>query len=225
MVQENLMPHARDDALDDFHSLYFDAYIQWKPVNVIVVFEFAMFMWAEFKAGRISSKVWATVLAVAWQSGSRGMLACVVLNANQVREMFKAADFRTLLHYASFQDEDMNEVYDSLPDTLTVYRGVSTGISHFEDGFSWTRDPREPFRFAALNCQTKKEIPGFLTATIKKESVLALFSFEGEVVVDPNVPKPTVDKHFLRGTELRQFHKRIDVEANSRDLLLNWAKR
>ncbi len=40
---------------------------------------------------------------------------------------------------SSSEDEDMNALYESMPDTFTVYRGVSTGIDHFEDGFSWRR--------------------------------------------------------------------------------------
>lgn len=225
IVRDNLTPHAKDEHLDLFHELYFDAYLGWKEFNVVLVFEYAMYMWAQYKAGRISSKVWAVVLSVAWQSGARGMLACVVLNSAQVREMFKAADLDTLLNYSSSDEEDMKSLYANLPDTLTVYRGVSTGIDHFEDGFSWTRDVQEPFRFAALNTQTKKEIPGVLTATIPKEAVLALFSFESEVVVDPTIPKLEVHKEFLRGAELRKFHKQFDAAANTQDVLMNWNTR
>lgn len=225
VVERNLAPYARDEEVETFSGMYFRTYEQWKKFNIVLVFEYAMYMWAEYKAGRISSKVWAAVLSVAWQSGARGMMACVVLTAAQVREMFQAADRHTLLALSSSDDEDMNALYESLPETFTVYRGVSTGIDHFEDGFSWTRDIEEPLRFAALNCHSKKEIPGFITATIRKDAVLGLFAFESEVVVDPAVPKLEVHKQFLRGNDLRKFHKRIDVEANSQDLLLNWAQR
>lgn len=226
VVQTNLLPTARDEDLDLFYSLYFEAYEAWAKFNIVVTFEFAMYMWAQYKAGQISNKVWAAVLAVAWQSGSRGMLACVVLTATQVREMFKAADFQTLLYFGSNDEEDMNALYESLPETLTVHRGVSTGISHFEDGFSWTLDhTTEPMRFAVLNCQTKKEIPGIVTATIRKEAVLSLFWFESEVVVDPLIPKLEVEKAFLRGNDLRKFHKRYNVEGNTQDVVQNWGRR
>lgn len=225
MVQKNLAPYARDEEVDNFSAMYFRTYEGWREFNVVLVFEYAMYMWAEYKAGRISSMVWAAVLSVAWQAGARGMMACVVLSAEEVRQMFLAADRHTLLNHSSSEDEDMNELYESLPETFTVYRGVSTGIDHFEDGFSWTRDVNEPLRFAKLNCQSKKEIPGFITTTIRKEAVLGLFAFEGEVVVDPAVPKSNVRKEFLRGNELRRFHKQFDVQANTQDILQNWAFR
>jgi len=225
IFERNLAPYARDEEVENFFSMYLNTYFEWKKFNIVLTFEYAMYMWAEYKAGRISSKVWAAVLSVAWQSGARGMLACVVLTTAQVREMFQAADRHTLLDLSSSDDEDMNALYDSLPETFTVYRGVSTGIDHFEDGFSWTRDMTEPMRFATLNCQSKKEIPGFITATIRKEAVLGLFAFEGEVVVDPAVPKLEVHKQFLRGNDLRKFHRQFDVEANTQDMLHNWAKR
>jgi hypothetical protein len=225
IIERNLAPYARDESVEMFSSMLLHTYEAWRKVNVTILFEYAMYMWAEFNAGRISNKVWAAVLGVAWQSGARGMMACVVLTSAQVKAMFKAADLRTLHSLVKWKDEDLNALYANLPDTFTVYRGVSTGISHFEDGLSWTRDIRELLRFAVLNCHNKKEIPGFIIATIRKEAVLALFSFEQEVVVDPFVTKIDVQKEFLRGTELRKFHKQYDVEANTQDVALNWMKR
>jgi hypothetical protein len=96
---------------------------------------------------------------------------------------------------------------------------VSTGIDHYEDGFSWTTEIEEVLKFAALNCQNKKEIPGIIRATVPKSAVLAMFSFEDEVVIDPTVKKINVEKHFLRGSELRNFHANVDVDANTRDVL------
>lgn len=222
VIDGNLTPYANDEQVETFASMLMSTYEAWRKGNVIILFEYAMYMWSEFNAGKISSRVWAAVLGIAWQSGARGMMACVVLTAAQVRAMFKAADLETLHKLVEFEGEDLNSLYESLPDTLTVYRGVSTGISHFEDGLSWTRDINEPVRFAVLNCQTKKEIPGFITATIRKEAVLALFSFEQEIVVDPMVPKVDVKKEFLRGSELRKFHKQYDVEANARAVARKW---
>jgi hypothetical protein len=225
VIEGNLDPYKNDGDVETFYAALMQTYEAWKKANIVILFEYAMYMWAEFNAGRISSKVWAAVLGVAWQSGARGMMACVVLTASQVKAMFKAADLETLHNLVGWKGEDLNKTYANLPDTLTVYRGVSTGIEHFEDGLSWTRDMREPLRFAVLNCQTKKEIPGFITATIRKEAVLALFSFEQEVVVDPSVPKVEVRKEFLRGNELRKFHKQFDVEANARSVVSDWMQR
>jgi hypothetical protein len=147
------------------------------------------------------------------------MLATVKLSQAQVIEMFKAAPIQVIHKIVSHSGHDVQAEYDALPETLDVARGVSTGIDHYENGFSWTTDAEEVIKFAALNCQTKKEIPGFIHATVPKSAILAMFSFENEVVLDPTVKKLKVQKHFLRGSELRQFHASIDVEANTRDVV------
>ena len=218
LINQYLLPHANDEDIVNFYRLYFEMYEGWRQSNNVLVFEFAMYMWSQFKEGRISNKVWAAVIALAWQSGERGMMSCVVLTVAEVREMFKAADQGLLRVFGS--DEETTTLFDGLPETFTVYRGVSTGIAHFEDGLSWTLDPDiEPERFAALNCHSKNEIPGFITAVIRKEAVLAVFWFERELVVDPEVPKVSVQKRFLRGNELRKFHKRLDAQRNEHPLL------
>lgn len=192
---------------------------EWRGKNNCIIFELAMFVYAGFKAGQYTAETWAAVLAVAWQSGSRGMLATVKLSQAQVIEMFKAAPMHVLHKIVSHDGLVVQAEYDALGDTLDVARGVSTGIDHYEDGFSWTTDAEEVIKFAALNCQTKKEIPGFIHATVPKTAVLAMFSFENEVIIDPTVKKIKVVKHFLRGSELRNFHANVDVEANTRDVL------
>ena len=146
-------------------------------------------------------------------------MATVKLSQTEVIELFKAAPMHVINKIVSNGRIDVQAEYDALPDAIDVIRGVSTGINNFEDGFSWTRINEEAVRFAALNCQTKKDIPGFIRATIPKNAVLAMFSFEGEVVVDPTIKKLKIQTHFLRGPELRKFHANIDVEANTLDIL------
>jgi hypothetical protein len=219
LVEEHLVPLLPGDNLDAIYNVVRELYEVWRPRNKLVIFQLAMFVWAGYKTGRYSANVWATVLAFAWQSGSRGMLAATKLTQAQVIEMFKAAPRHTLLRMGEFEGEDLNAAYDALPESIQVFRGVSTGIDHFEDGFSWTLDVAQCKTFSALNCQNKKEIPGFVIATVPKEAILAMFSYENEVVVDPTVPKTDVAKHFLRGKELRDFHLQIDVEANTRDVI------
>lgn len=220
VVEQHFLPLLRDDDLEAIYDAVLELNEGWRKRNAIIIFQLAMYVWAEYKAGRCSSDAWATVLAFAWQSGSRGMLAATKLSQAQVIEMFKAAPRRTLLQMGQLGEDDLNQVYESLPERIQVYRGVSTGLDHFETGFSWTLDVAQCKTFSALNCQNKKEIPGFVIATVRKDAILAMFSYEQEVVVDPAVPKQDVTKYFLRGKELRDFHRDVDVEANTRDVLL-----
>lgn len=221
LIEQHVLALLQAGRLEELHAVVFKLYEQWRQHNAMLIFEFAMYVWAGFKAGRYTADVWATVLSIAWPSGSRGMMAAVALRQAQVVEMFRAAPRRTLLSMSEFDGDDLNAQYDSMPESFQVFRGVSTGLDHFEDGFSWTLEPGQAPTFAALNCQNKKEIPGYVLAVVPKEAVLALFSYEREVVVDPTLPKLEVQKYFLRGKELRDFHKRIDVEANTRDVILN----
>lgn len=221
LVQQHVLPLLETNKLDELSATVYALYEQWRERNGTAIFELAMYVWAGHKAGRYSADVWATILAIAWQSGARGMMAATVLTQAQVIEMFKAAPRPTLLRMGESVDCDLNKEFEELPDSFQVFRGMSTGISHFENGFSWTLDPEQMFTFAALNCQNKKEIPGFVLAVIPKEAVLAMFSYEREVVVDPTVAKLEVQKHFLRGKELRDFHKKIDVAANTEDIMFN----
>jgi hypothetical protein len=219
LVEEHVLPALAGNDIMAIAAIASTLDEQWRKHNRVAIFELAMFVWAGFKAGMYSAEAWAAVLAIAWQSGSRGMLATMRLSQAQVIEMFKAAPMHVIHKIVSHSGHDVQAEYDALPDTIDVARGVSTGIDHYEDGFSWTRDAEEIIKFAALNCHTKKEIPGFLRATIPRSAILAMFSFESEVVVDPTVKKLNVEKHFLRGAELRDFHANIDVEANTQDIL------
>ena len=221
LIEQNVLPLLETDKFDELFTFvnHFDQ--QWYQKNKLIIFELAMYVWAGFKAGKYSADTWATVFSVAWQSGSRGMMAGVKLTQTQVLEFFKAAPRNRIQSMAEFQGEDLNAEYEALPESFLVYRGVSTGIDHYENGFSWTRNTDEVMKFAALNCHSRKEIPGIVHAVIRKEAVLALFSYEGEVVVDPTVDKLEVNTYFLQGKELRNFHKNFDAEANTQDILYN----
>lgn len=221
LIEQNVLPLLETDKFDELFTFvnHFDQ--QWYQKNKLIIFELAMYVWAGFKAGKYSADTWATVFSVAWQSGSRGMMAGVKLTQTQVLEFFKAAPRSRIQSMAEFEGEDLNAEYEALPESFLVYRGVSTGIDHYENGFSWTRNTDEVMKFAALNCHSRKEIPGIVHAVIRKEAVLALFSYEGEVVVDPTVEKLEVETYFLRGKELRNFHKNFDAEANTQDILHN----
>lgn len=192
--------------------------------NANIVFELAMFVWAGFKSQKYSAGVWAAVLGLTWQSGYRGMLASVALSQATVREMFRSVSHEAI-HWAVDPDGETQRRYEQLPDVLQVYRGVSTGIDHYEEGFSWTTDVTEAQNFMAHNTHNDREIPGLLAATIPKEAILAVFEFENEVVVDPAVPKLEVLKHFLRGPELRNFRKTVNASKRSQELLFRKSSR
>lgn len=221
IVESCVLPLLITDKYDELGFIVHKLDGQWHKHNGTIIFQLAMFVWAGFKSGRYSCETWATVLALAWQSGSRGMLATVKLSQAQVVEMFKAAPRDVLLRAAEFEGDDLVQDFDVLADAFQVFRGVSTGIDHYEDGFSWTLDPHQALTFATLNCQNKKEIPGLVSAVVSKESVLAIFSFEKEVVIDPTVKKIEVEKCFLRGKDLRNFHSNVDVDANTLDVVFN----
>ena len=221
IIESRLLPLLVTDKYDELRFVVSELDRQCYKHNGTLIFQLAMFVWAGFKSGRYSCETWATVLALAWQSGSRGMLATVKLSQAQVVEMFNAAPKDVLMRTAEFEGDNLLQDFDSLEDEFQVFRGVSTGISHFEDGFSWTLDPQQALTFAALNCQNKKEIPGLIFAVVSKKSVLAIFSYEKEVVIDPTVKKIKVEKHFLRGKDLRNFHSKVNVDANTLDVVFN----
>lgn len=211
IVEEQILPALESENFDELASLVNNYDQEWYQVNKLIIFELAMFVWAGFKSGKYSADTWATVFSVAWQSGARGMMAGVKLSQAQVVEFFKAAPMHRIHSAAEFEGEDLNVLYASLPDEIELYRGVSTGIDHFENGFSWTRDLQEAVNFSAMNCHSKKEIPGIVTAIVPKSAVLAMFSYEGEVVVDPTVKKIKVQREFLKGTALKNFRNKMDA--------------
>lgn len=80
---------------------------------------------------------------------------------------FKSADKQVLM------DEDEYEIYESLPETFTVYRGVTPGRN--PDGMSWTREYDKAEWFS------NRFGEGYiLEGTANKKDVLAFFSRRGE---------------------------------------------
>ena len=80
---------------------------------------------------------------------------------------FKSADKQALM------DEDEYEIYESLPETFTVYRGVTPGRN--PDGMSWTREYDKAEWFS------NRFGEGYiLEGTANKKDVLAFFSRRGE---------------------------------------------
>src|SRR3546814_16501187 len=104
-------------------------------------------------------------------------------------------------------DESLLSTYEQLDDTILVFRGVSSGMAHHENAFSWSLDIEEARDFGLRNCHSKKEAPGIIKAIIKKEAILCMFNYEAEVVVNTLIPTIKIQQAFLTGKEMKKFHR------------------
>ena len=91
------------------------------------------------------------------------------------------------------------EVYDSLPDTLTVYRGVSPG--RVENGLSWTANKEKALWFAK-RFRSRGRNGVLLSGTVRKKDVLAYLNrrSEDELVIYPKDIK-NLTKEVIYGRE------------------------
>lgn len=100
------------------------------------------------------------------------------VSTTQLKNYFKKCDKNALM------EEEELEVYDSLPDVITVYRGVTSYNNKKIKVLSWTIDP-EVAKWFANRYQQQGQV---YTATISKKHILAYFGGrnEAEVIVDPS---------------------------------------
>lgn len=93
--------------------------------------------------------------------------------------------WRNLGNPRGVMNANERHVYDSMPETITIHRGIRNR-TFWPRGMSWTRDKERAVWFAH-RFATKQEIPTVLTATVRKQSVLAYINSrsEEEVVVLP----------------------------------------
>ena len=100
------------------------------------------------------------------------------VSTTQLKNYFKKCDKNALM------EEDELEVYNSLPEMVTVYRGVTSYNNKKLKVLSWTIDT-EVAKWFANRFQGKGQV---YTATISKKHILAYFGGRGEqeVVVDPS---------------------------------------
>lgn len=127
----------------------------------------------KFAKDHLSKELFSELLADAWVS-SENPNDDKNCSLKELVSWFKKADKRRLMSEADYK------IYDALPDTFTVYRGV--GIGRVKDGLSWTRNLKTAEWFA--NRWGKK---GYVQkAEISKEYALAYLNSRGEdeVVVD-----------------------------------------
>lgn len=98
---------------------------------------------------------------------------------------------RELLNYFSIadknhlMDDDENQVYDSLPEVVTVYRGVSPQNNPKGVSYTISKEKAEWFRDRWKNLDGERFI---ISANIPKKYVLAFFNRREEDEVIVNVP-------------------------------------
>lgn len=124
----------------------------------------------------LSDKDFAMILASAWTGSENPHDDCNV-SKKDFLEMFHSAKSELLM------DEDEFKVFTELPDTITVFRGVTDFNKKNYKGLAWSRELRVAEWFAGrFGCHGT-----VYRATIDKQYVLAYFAGrnEAEVVVDP----------------------------------------
>ena len=136
--------------------------------------------WLDFVKDYLSDKDFAELLAHSWVTEENPNMDANVKIPKLIK-WFKKADKKYLM-----EDEDL-EYYNNLPETLTLYRGVSVG--RVDKGLSWTdsKEKAEWFQHRFENWDTDNGKKGhLLTVTCPKKYALAYFNTrnEQEVVLD-----------------------------------------
>ena len=134
----------------------------------------------KFVKGYLSLKDFSELLSEAWTL-MENPNADVNVSKGTAAKWFREADKKCLM------EEDEYEHYMSLPDEMTVYRGVANG--RVKKGMSWT-DNREKAEWFASRFGGEGYV---LSGKVKKEDVLAYFNRrdEYEVVVEYRDVKET----------------------------------
>lgn len=143
---------------------------------------FTLHMWHQFTNGEISPSVWGTLLKQSWEYGKDG---CLILGAeissDLIIKMFESAPKEILMN----GHDELNKFINT-PETIEIWRGVSSESAFKHNGMSWTTNREQAMWFAYRNLNhTETEQPTLLRAVIAKEKILARFNYEWEVVVSP----------------------------------------
>ena len=141
--------------------------------------------WFKFCSPYMSTKDFAEYLKQSWQQ-EENPNQDVNVSCREAIKYFKKANKKYLM-----EPED-KAYYDSLPDPLTVYRGVSPGREKY--GLSWTDDKEKAEWFKA---RFEHNEPGILlTATIPKKHAICYINDrdEKEIVVDVNAIKDRIQE-------------------------------
>lgn len=142
--------------------------------------------WLKYAKEYMSAKDFAEFLANAWVTEDNPN-GDVNVSVRTSISWFKKAKKEYLM------DETEYQIWNSLPENLTVYRGVSPGRVAL--GLSWTTN-KEKAEWFQHRFETVKSAKGFLQkANINKKHVLAYFNSRGEeeLVVDVLTIKDLVE--------------------------------
>ena len=166
-----------------------EAYVQWREMTAekiqnattigklyLMVRKSYRLTFVKYAKEYMSLKDFSTYLSDAWVS-SENPNQDVNCSLDMLISWFKQADKKSLMNTEEYK------VYDSLPDELRIYRGVTVGRE--PKGLSWTAELGKAKWFAHRFDRDDK-IGYIETAIVKKEDVLAYFNTrdEDELVVN-----------------------------------------
>lgn len=107
-----------------------------------------------------------------------------MLNKEEYTKIFRAAGKENLM------EKEELEILESLPDVVTVYRGISQETHHCVDGMSWTSDEGTARWFA----DRFGSDGSVYKLKVDKKHILAFYLAEMEVVIDYNWLKKNKSK-------------------------------
>lgn len=125
-----------------------------------------------------------------WKVFLLGWPSCDGVDRRTVLGLMKYLKPSHRKHMRAALDEDAAELFDSLPERVTIYRGCCHSRVQ---GFSWTTDIELAKFFAPGTRWLRSKTPGIATGTVARKDIFAVFAArrESEVMVDPAKVKIT----------------------------------
>lgn len=164
-----------------------DALIDRVPVETlfsVYISDAWRLTWLKYAKSHLSKKDFAEFLATAWVSAENPNMDANVKIPTLI-QWFRSADKKALM------DEEDYKIWESLPDLVTLYRGVSVGRERY--GLSWT-DNRKKAEWFKGRFEKSDQKGTLLTVTVPKDLCLCYFNSRGEeeVVLDVRAAKPHI---------------------------------
>lgn len=131
-------------------------------------------LFIEIISEALSDKEVGELLAEFWQ-GIEDISGDANVSGKSLVKLLQRADKTTLM------DSDELEKYNSLPDIVTLYRGVTGYNKKRVKAMSWTDNKEQALWFANRFQSKEKEL---WTIKVPKSQILACFSYENEFIVD-----------------------------------------
>lgn len=140
--------------------------------------------WLKLAKPYLSNEDFTKYLAMAWvREDNPNMDANVSIR--ELTKWFKEADKKILM------DEEEYEYWESLPEEITLYRGVSRGRKKY--GLSWT-DNIETAKWFQIRFANQENQGELLKVVVSKKHCLCYFNGrnENEIVLDVNAVKKDI---------------------------------